>query len=405
MIFSIMHFLTGYCRIVLSGAHQERFLNICTSKQILIWKLTRKDNHYYFYVSRAGYKELPEIAEKTGCDYRCLYKKGLPFLFSRYRKRKCFVGALFICAGLIYVLSLFIWQIDTVGCYSHTREEILDYLEDKGISSGTRISSFSCASLEEQIREDYKDIAWVSCERKGTLLTVSIKETLDTAKQEKEESGACNLIASKNGTIDSIVVRSGTAMVKKGDTVKPGDVLIAGNVELHDDSGEVTETVNVRGDGDIFAITKLNYEENFPLLHYEKEYTGNKKKRYRLLIKDHLIDLPCSKVSYDNYDEQTRQGYLHIGPQFYLPVSLITTIFSECHVKEKTYTKEEAVKEAEKRLSLYLAEYEAKGVTILKNSVKIDCDKSQCKAKGTVLLRERFGKVQEIKEAKPGKKR
>ena len=60
MIFSILHFLGGYCKVVLSGGGQERFLNICVSKQILLWKLTRKDSQYIFFISRAGMEELED---------------------------------------------------------------------------------------------------------------------------------------------------------------------------------------------------------------------------------------------------------------------------------------------------------------------------------------------------------
>ena len=149
------------------------------------------------------------------------------------------------------------------GSYGHSEEELLDYLEKKGVRSGTKISGFSCARLEEQIRKDFEDIAWVSCERKGTLLRVRVKETLDKRDQkegEKQES-PCNLIASKKGRIASILVRSGSAKVKKGDKVKPGDVLISGVVEIKDDAGEIAEETLVRAQGDVYAISKIKYED------------------------------------------------------------------------------------------------------------------------------------------------
>ena len=199
MIFAILHFLGGYCQVALSGSHQERFLNICVSKQICIWKLIRKDSHYIFYISRAGLKELDDIVAKTGCTYQCLSQRGLPFLFHRYKKRKIFFLSLMISFTLFYILSLFLWQIQVKGCYSHSGEEIMDYLKENEIKGGIKLSSISCHKLEEQIRKDYKDIAWVSCDLKGTLLTVTIKETLDNeAIEEEKKTVPCNLIASKD---------------------------------------------------------------------------------------------------------------------------------------------------------------------------------------------------------------
>ncbi len=397
MIYSLLHFLGGYCKIRLKGSRQERFLNVCVSRQILIWQLRKKDGAYLFLVSRAAMKELEEASEKTGCTYEIVQKKGLPFLFDRYKKRKIFLLSCIISVMIIYGLSLFLWQIKTVGCYRHSSEELMDYLQEKGIKSGRRLSAISCHRLEEQIRRDYKDIAWVSCDLQGTMLTVTVKETLDReAVKEEGRDVPCNLIASKKGKIDAIVVRSGSAKVKKGDRVKAGDVLISGEVGLYDDGGQLTETALVRASGEITAVTKVHYEDSFPLLHYEKQYTGKSVSSYKLLVGTKLFTIPGKEAHYRYYDEKTRQTIWHIGPQLYLPVTFFTTMKAECRITEEMYTREEAVKTAKKRMEVFLQEYKEKGVAILKNNVKINCDENTCTAKGNVVIRERFGKIQEI---------
>ncbi len=397
MLYSLLHYFGGYCKIKLKGSRQERFLNVCVSRKIFIWKLRKKDGVYLFFVSRAALKELEEASVKTGCSYEIVQKKGLPFLFVRYKKRKIFFFSCMISMVILYSLSLFLWQIKTVGCYRHSAEELMDYLEEKGIKSGKRLSSISCHQLEEQIRKDFQDIAWVSCDLQGTMLTVTIKETLDhTALQESGEDFPCNLIASKKGKIDTIVVRSGSAKVKKGDKVKTGDVLISGEIGLYDDGGQLTETALVRASGEITAITKRYYEDSFPLLHYEKQYTGERVSSYQLLVGKKLLSIPGKEVNYRYYDEKTRQTIWHIGPQLYLPVTFFTTTKAECRITEERYTREEAIRTAKKRLDVFLQEYKEKGVAILKNNVKINCDENTCTAKGKIVVRERFGKIQEI---------
>ena len=402
MLFSFFHFLSGYYIVILSGANQERFLNLCAAKQILLWNIKREGKHYIFYISRNGCKELPEISEKTGSKFQCVKKKGLPYLFYQYKKRKFLLLALLFCVAFFCIMSCFIWQVQVSGSYSHSEEEILDYLKKKGIGSGTKISHISCAGLEEEIRKNFEDVAWVSCERKGTLLKVQVKETLDKRDQKREEKKQetpCNLIAAKAGKIDSILVRSGSAMVKPGDTVKTGDVLISGIVEIRDDAGEVAEETMVRAQGDIYAISKVKYEDVFPLIHYKKIYTGKKEKSYRLLVNGYAIKIPEKETEYADYDEQSREVLLHIGPQFYLPVSLFVITKAECQISQKQYSVKEAKEEAKKRLSLFLKEYERKGVLILKNNVRIDGNKNECTAKGIITIKERVGKIQEISTA------
>ena len=70
MLFSLFHFLSGYCRVVLSGMNQERFLNLCAAKQILLWNIKKEGKHYIFYISRGGYKELQEISEICSADIK-----------------------------------------------------------------------------------------------------------------------------------------------------------------------------------------------------------------------------------------------------------------------------------------------------------------------------------------------
>ena len=107
MLFSLFHFLSGYCRIVLSGMNQERFLNLCAAKQILLWNIKREGKHYIFYISRGGYKELQEISEKTGSTFRCIQKKGIPYLFCRYKESAlrwhfCFVQLFLLLCPVLY---------------------------------------------------------------------------------------------------------------------------------------------------------------------------------------------------------------------------------------------------------------------------------------------------------------
>ena len=310
------------------------------------------------------------------------------------------------CTAIFIVMSCFIWQVQVTGSYGHSEEELLDYLEKKGVRSGTKISGFSCARLEEQIRKDFEDIAWVSCERKGTLLRVRVKETLDKRDQKEGEmqESPCNLIASKKGRIASILVRSGSAKVKKGDKVKPGDVLISGVVEIKDDAGEIAEETLVRAQGDVYAISKIKYEDCFPLIYYKKNYTGKTEKSYRFLINGYTIKMPERKTAYAEYDEQSREILLHIGPQFYLPVSLFVITKAQCQISKESYSVSQAKKEARKRLFLFLKEYERKGVVILKNNVRIDSDKNECTAKGIIKIKERVGKVQEIPSTLDGEK-
>ena len=122
------------------------------------------------------------------------------------------------------------------------------------------------------------------------------------------------------------------------------------------------------------------------------------------MINGYTIKMPECKTAYAEYDEQSREILLHIGPQFYLPVSLFVITKAQCQISKESYSVSQAKKEARKRLFLFLKEYERKGVVILKNNVRIDSDKNECTARGIIKIKERVGKVQEIPSTLDGKK-
>ena len=69
-------------------------------------------------------------------------------------------------------------------------------------------------------------------------------------------------------------------MVHVGDSVKKGDILVSGRVEILNDSGEVTGYHYLKSDADIRGQTSIVYEERQNLTYTAKKYE-NIKKEYR----------------------------------------------------------------------------------------------------------------------------
>ena len=68
------------------------------------------------------------------------------------------------------------------------------------------------------------------------------------------------------------------------------------------DAGEIAEDTLVRAQGDVYAISKIKYEDHFPLIYYKKNYTGKTEKSYRFLINGYTIKMPERKTAYAEYD-------------------------------------------------------------------------------------------------------
>ena len=85
----LLSYLIGYLVIEIEGYYIERYINICRNQGIAIWHLKRQEDIKLIFRARIqDFKELIKIAKKTKCKLKIKSKKGLPFLFQRYKKRK-----------------------------------------------------------------------------------------------------------------------------------------------------------------------------------------------------------------------------------------------------------------------------------------------------------------------------
>lgn len=383
--------VNGYIQVCVSGNRPERFLSLLNHKQIYIWDMEPHEKGYIFKMERKNVRELDGIRKKTGSKIEIRNKYGLPFILFRYRKRKLFLLGLLLCGILIYVCSLFIWDINVNGTYFYTEEQIAGRIEEAYVSLGARKSQIDCNWLEEQLRQDFPELSWVSCEIVGTQLNVDIKETLEGTETINENTPPQDIIAAKDGVIVEMITRSGTPAAKTGQTISKGDILISGVIYIYDDFDEVLETDYVAADGDVIAETIYQYEDSFDMQYYEKEYTGNHQSSITLEIMNRVQELHLPWKAYHNYDVVEENHKMCLGHTYFLPISFTISERREYTPTLYTYTEEEAEERAEARFRRYIEDLSEKEVEIMENNVTIEFRDGVCHASGSVVVWERIG--------------
>ena len=158
MLLSMIRYIKGYVQIRVIGYSAERFLNACSHRGIYIWGLRPSNGVYEMYMSVDGFRKLKPIIKKTGTRVVVVRRFGLPFFLHRYRKRKLFFIGAFSSVALIYILSLFIWDIDIEGNLSQTDENILEFLQTKEVEHGMKKSSVDCDRIVKDMRKEYDGI-------------------------------------------------------------------------------------------------------------------------------------------------------------------------------------------------------------------------------------------------------
>lgn len=389
MLTNLLKFLKGYVVIRLSGYSPERFLNLCSHHKIVLWGLRSVGADYEMCVSIHGFLKLRPLVRKTRTKIVILERHGLPFWLHRYRSRKLFLGGALLAASLLYVLSLFIWNIHVEGNYSLSDEVILDYLSSEGILHGMAKRDVHGEEIEAKLREHFQEITWTSAEVKGTRLIIHVQENEDVIFEEIPGEEPADLVASESGKIVSMIVRSGTPAVLEGMEVEKGDLLVGSRVEVLDDAGEVANAYYVHADADILIQRSEYYEASFPM-HYEKKiYSGRKRTTYYLTVGRKRLDISLPhRGSYEQSDAITSEWPLKITENFYLPVVFGKITEQEYTPSDAVYTKKEAIAHAKEELSLFLEKLRIKGLQIIENNVKIEINSDKCTAYGTYILEE-----------------
>lgn len=389
MLTNLLKFLKGYVVIHLSGYSPERFLNLCGRHRIVLWELRSVGTEYEMCMSISAFRKLRPLVHKTKTKVVILERHGLPFILYRYRSRKLFAAGAVGCLVLLYVLSLYIWNIHVEGNYSLSDEVILDYLESEQIVHGMLKKKIHGEEIEARLREHFPEITWTSAEVKGTRLIIHVQENEDSAEESVPKDEPADLVASESGKVVSMIVRSGTPQVSEGMEVQKGDLLVRSRVEILDDAGEVSHAYYVHADADIRIQRREKYAASFAMQYVKKVYTGRKHTSLYLVLGNKRFDfgLPI-RDRYEQSDLIASELPLKITENFYLPIVMGKQTEQEYVPTDSVYTKEEAVSRAGEELSLLFEKLRIKGLQIIENNVKIEINGDLCTAAGDYLLEE-----------------
>ncbi|MBS6395585.1 MAG: sporulation protein YqfD [Clostridiales bacterium] len=389
MLTNILKFLKGYVVIRLSGYSPERFLNLCSHHHIVLWGLTSVGTEYEMCISVSGFRALRPLVHKTRTKVVILERHGLPFILYRYRSRKLFAAGAVGGLGLLYLLSLFVWNIHVEGNYRLSDQVILAYLEEEEIVHGMAKRKVHGEVIEAKLREHFPEITWTSAEVKGTRLIIHIQENEDSVPKTVPEEEPADLAASETGVIVSMVVRSGTPLVSEGMEVQKGDILVQSRVEVLDDAGEVASASYVHADADIRIQRSAYYEASFPMQYVKKAYSGRKRTQLFLTLGKKKFEFALPRRSgYEVSDFITSEFPLKITENFYLPVVFGKQTEREYTPADAVYTKEEAKARAEEEWKLFFEKLSIKGLQIIENNVRIEISGELCTAKGDYLIEE-----------------
>lgn len=419
-----MSVVSNQVRCLVTGEETLRFVNLCRNNGIELRHLVRRENAIQMEIDAENFKKLRPLVRKTHVKIHILNRHGPAFFFYRHKRRWWFLLGMTVFAGMIYILSLFVWQIDIDGNRKYMDALILQALAQMDVKTGCRKSEIDLPEIEEELRIMYNEITWVSASITGTKLQIELREgdlkisgssgggqtgnvkrvenrenNPKTQNGESETDLPANLVADEDAIITNLVVRRGTVAVRYGDEVKKGDVLIEGKVYIYNEDETLKKVDYLTAEGDVFGKYQELYEKHYQRKHEVRSYTG---KNYRELGVEIVGKSFCLPVWENILKKQLEENTLsevwswkkqfRLTPTFYLPFALEYTEYVPYENVVEEYTDEVIKKMAEEELQKYLNELEKKGVQIISNSVTISLDADGGHVKGTLILDGPIGK-------------
>ncbi|NMA65433.1 MAG: sporulation protein YqfD [Clostridiaceae bacterium] len=318
----LWNYIRGYVIIVVMGKSIERFINICSRRQILLWDIEKKDNESaVMKASLRGFKHMRPAAKKSACRVRIVKKCGFPFVLARLKKRRGFKAGFAIFIFLFVLSTSLIWDIEITGCKPDVLPQIMNVLNHGKIKRGRFKIGLDPRKIAQEIVMQVDGVAWAGVEIKGVKLTVTVEDSISVPKL-IQNNQAYNIVAERDGLITQMEVYAGNALVKEGETVRKGQVLVSGRIQSQrPDLGDFGSK-EVHAQGKIIARTW--YESSLPVsMEYTQRIrTENEHKTVYLRFLDGKIKLPGKKLSFELYETETYDKNL-TGPfGINLPIGL-----------------------------------------------------------------------------------
>ena len=349
--------LRGSVCVRAKSAYPERMLNLCSARGIEFWDVRWiDDTALSFCVARGDLRALRRAAEGCGAEVSIERTAGTPFFFARLRRRHALFTGGILCAALLLVNSLFIWDFEVTGNETVPTETILHALREHGVHRGTFIYSFRSQDICNRVLPELKDLCWVAVNVRGCKAYVQVRERV-RAPERVNESEPTNVIAAKPGLITKVRALDGEKRVLPGTSVQQGQLLIAGVVDTGGTEKPSVTTRFLAGKGEVWARTWYDLTVRVPLTYEKKVYTGKEKRSHTLIWGENRLKIGAKGSSICNVDcdKIKNQTQWTLFGLFALPVTWETETLLPYELEIAARSRADAEAQGKDVLETYLA--------------------------------------------------
>ncbi len=377
LVSRLIAYLIGYLTLRVEGQNPERLVNLAIHEGLPVWQVEAGRHLLRMCVPARYFRDLHHLARKARVMVHIERRHGLPFGAHLVLRRQGLVIGFFLFLAGLYVLSSFIWTVEVSGLETLPADVVLQGAARLGLRPGVLKRSVDYQRIQNGLVIEVREVSWAGLEIHGTRAIIKVVEkTLPPA--EPPAGTPSHVVAAKNGLLTEVMALKGVALVRRGQTVSQGQILISGLIGLSAEEqlglveprklpgGLPPQTALVHAMGVIRARVWYRGHGEALLNRQLRKPTGQT--ATRILIKiggQEIIIKGQGDVPFEEFDTEVVRRSLPVWRNIQIPVEVIVTTFHQVKLVEEAVGPEVAEQEARENAIVQAMTKVPPGVRIL----------------------------------------
>ncbi|MBR5779706.1 MAG: sporulation protein YqfD [Clostridia bacterium] len=381
-----LHYISGEYVFTTDASSFSRFSALMVQNGFNFWGTRYEEGNVLFCVSVFSAERVYNLSSAASVPIEIVAKKGLPFVFSRYRKRYGMLLGLVVGLFLLFWSQLFAWKITVSGNVGIKTEEIERALAECGISVGCFIPKIDTVNDSNRLLMNCRGLSSAALSINGTHIYLSVLERKDIPEI-YNSNGFFNVVASRDGVIIDVNAADGTPEVNEGDVVYEGELLI--NSFIAGKNGSFRPT---HARGKVYAAVSESFDIEIPLSRVTKNITGNTQTRciYTVLGKE-MPRLSDDESDYEYFDAVVTERTVKLFGFIELPIKEKRIFYSEYIPIKRDISESDAEKYAYGELDALIAEVDLELLSCESYCIT-DKEKGVCKLVANAVFKQDIAK-------------
>ena len=324
--------LSGYVIFEAQGGLCERFLRLVSEDGVHLWDVCHTAYGVRAVCAARDYRRLRRAAARTGTRVRHLRQRGAYVAARPLKKQSGLLTGAVLALAVYMVLAARVWVIDLPSGDPTLVSQVEQCLEKANVRRGVPIRDIDVAAVRMAAVTDVPALHALGLSFEGCV--VHVEWRLQEEELAKPDETPANVIAAADGVILSAQVTAGQSMIRVGEAVVEGELLVCGAVETE------RETLFRHATATVIARTEREVTVTASLTETEEAY-GRVIAQPTLYMLGMRLPLYSALATSDDYDVYRETSWLRFC-DMPLPLGVEWTVYAARTARERVLTKEQA---------------------------------------------------------------